>query len=140
MSTIKIKGRIDLIQRPYELAKKIKQRRFGDDTVSPPIPKALASEDIDLGDEWSGTYGQIVSIELNDKPRAPQGQIREPDPTPKQRNFARQAINKIRDEFGFTAKKVAKMKITRSSLNEYTAQHGVDYQIPEGTEIIEDIP
>ncbi len=71
MSVIKIRGRSDPIFRPYEVAKKIKQRKFGDDNVSPPIPKASPSDLIDLGDEWSGSYGQITSIELNDKPQPP---------------------------------------------------------------------
>lgn len=71
MSVIKIKGRSDPLFRPYAVAKKIKQRKFGDDGVSPPIPKASPSDLIDLGDEWSGTYGQIISIELNDKPEPP---------------------------------------------------------------------
>lgn len=69
MGIIKIKGRSEPIIRPYDIAKKVKQRKFGDDTISPPIQKASPSDLIDLGDEWSGTYGQIISIELNDKPK-----------------------------------------------------------------------
>lgn len=141
MSLIKIKGRPDPIRLSYERAKKIKQRKFGDDTVSPPVSKASPSDLIDLGDEWCGTYGQIISIELGDKPRPVQPQIQEPEQTPEDREKAREALRKIGEEFGFTGKgkKAKKLTLTRSGLNEYKEKHGVEYKVPEGYEIIEDV-
>jgi hypothetical protein len=140
MSIIKIKGRADPIFRPYEIAKKIKQRKFGDDTVSPVVPKASSNDLLDLGDEWSGSYGQVISIELNDKPRASQPQIEAYEPTLEERKKAQEAIRKIGEDLGFTAKgkKMNKLSLTRSSLNEYREKFGKEYKIPVGTEIIED--
>ncbi len=105
MSTIKIRGRADVVVVPYSLAKKVKQRKFGDETVSPPIPKASPKDLIDLGDVWSGEYGQIVAIELNDKPSSILPQIAEPELTPEQKKMAKEQIRKIGEDFGFITKK-----------------------------------
>lgn len=141
MSIIKIKGRADPIFRPYEVAKKIKQRKFGDETTSPKVLKASPSDLIDLGDEWSGSYGQIVSIELNDKPKAVQPLLEDPEPTPEERKRGKEMLRKIGEDLGFTTggKKFTKLTLTRSGLNEYKEKNGVEYQVPEGYEIIEDV-
>ncbi len=65
MALIKIKGRKDALTIPDDVARKIKQRKFGDESRG--VEKALSNDLVDLGDEWSGEYGQIVSIELERK-------------------------------------------------------------------------
>lgn len=140
MSVIKVKGRLDPIIISYDRAKKVKQKKFGDDTVNPPVLKASPSDLIDLGKDWAGMYGQIVSIELGDEPRASQPQIKEPEYTPEDRLFAQKEIQRIGRELGFGKnKKIKKLTLTRSSLNEYKEKHGVEYKVPDGVEIIEDV-
>lgn len=92
MSIIKIRGRSDPIFRPYHIAKMIKQKKFGDDVASPPIQKVTPDSLCDLGDEWSGTYGQIISIELNDKPQPVQIE-EESTLSPEQEKSRRKAID-----------------------------------------------
>lgn len=141
MSVIKIRGRADPIFLPYEQAKWIKQRKFGDDTVNPPIPKALPSDLLDLGDQWSGTYGQINSIELNDKPQAPRIAEEAIVMTPQIRKMQREFFENTAKELPFLNNKKTqeKMALTRSGLIEYKNNTGKDFVVPEGTEIIEDV-
>lgn len=63
MATIKIRGRLEPITVTDDVAKKVKDRKFGNGNV----PKAEPNELLDLGD-WSGEYGRIVEIELSKKP------------------------------------------------------------------------
>lgn len=147
MSVIKIRGRSDPVFRPYAVAKKIKQRKFGDDTVTPPISKASPSDLIDLGDEWSGSYGQIVSIELNDKPQPAQLQSEEDKPqTPEQKEANRKVLAEMRKDM--EARGILKprngetkttLSLTRSGLAEYLKKFGKEYEVPAGAEIIEDL-
>lgn len=141
MSIIRIKRRADPIVRPYEIAKKIKQRWTGDADAG--VKKAEKDTILDLGDEFCGTYGQIDTIELNDKPRAPQPlELPEKPLTPEEEKERLAKLEEIRASIQgiLGPKKVkGKMQFTRSGLNEYKRLTGHDYQLPEGTEIVEDL-
>ena len=145
MSVIKIRGRADLIIRPYAIAKKLKQRKFGDDSVFPAITKALPTDLVDLGDEWAGTYAQIVSIELNDKPQLARIEDALQRPlTAEEKIEHRKFMDDMHKDLemkGILKPKEmpSKMSLTRSGLNEYKAKFGIDYIVPPGTEIIEDV-
>ena len=60
MAFIKIRGRREPVEIDNERARQVKARKFGTDTIE----KADPREDLDLGDVWSGEYGQVIGIEL----------------------------------------------------------------------------
>jgi hypothetical protein len=96
MSIIRIKGRKEPINVAFSVAVQIKQRKFGDSTARPPVVKALSTDILDLGDIWAGQYGQILEIEINDRPRANLRQIERPKMTPEQREALRKKIDEVR--------------------------------------------
>lgn len=63
MALIYIKRKREPIEVSNDRARKIKQLRFGDPDGSG-NNKAEPTEMIDLGDEWAGELGQIVSVEM----------------------------------------------------------------------------
>lgn len=140
MSIIRIKRRADPISRPYEIAKKIKQRWTGDEEAG--VKKAEKDTILDLGDEFCGRYGQIDTIELNDKPRAPQLQPEQDRPmTEEEKVEARKFFQEMRLQYPFLVggKDIEKLTVSRSGMAEYKRLTGKDYKVPNGTEIIEDI-
>lgn len=148
MALIKIKGRADSIIVDYQTAKRVKQRKFGDTTVQPAVGKASPNDLCDLGDTWCGEYSRIVEIELNDKPRAPQLEERLSPLTPEELIEHRKFMDKMRKDLedrgiikkhSLNKSAKSKMTLTRSGLNEYKEKFGIEYKIPEGTQIIEDL-
>lgn len=147
MAILKIKRRTEVIIRPYEFMKKIKQRWGGDDTVTPPIEKASKDAVLDLGDEYTGTYGQIESIELNDRPRASQSEPEDVPLSDEEKKSNRHALEKVRkdlEEQGFLGKKSSiqsnsSLLINRSALVAYKQKFGREYDIPEGFSVVEDL-
>lgn len=143
MSIIKIKGRADPLVVDYVTAKRVKQRKFGDLSEEPPISKASSTDLCDLGDVWCGEYSRIVEIELNDKPRAIPATTEEVRPmTEEDRKVAHEFFEQVRKEMGWAPVnklESAQMTLTRSGLEKYKKQFGRDYQVKNGTKIIEDI-
>lgn len=96
MALIKIKRRVDPITRPYQIAKLIKQRWTGDAEAG--VKKADKEDILDLGDEFCGKYGQIDTIELNDKPRSPQLDSPQEELTEEEKALNRKEIKRIGEE------------------------------------------
>lgn len=143
MSIIRIKGRPDPIIIDYHIAKYVKQRKFGDPVADPPIMKAPPDALCDLGDVWAGEYRKISDIELNDRPKAIR-LARPEDTEPFDKEFHRKEMDRIGENLKKLGllKKVGdrpRVELTRSGLNEYREKHGVEYMVPEGVVIIEDI-
>lgn len=144
MSIIRIKGRADPIFVDYQIAKYVKQRKFGDPNTDPPIAKATPDALCDLGDVWAGEYRKISDIELNDKPRP---KLIEPPAEPitdAERAEGKAVIKRIGDELrekGIlkSQEKIQQMELNRSALEEYQRVHGRPYTIPFGVKIIEDV-
>ena len=78
MAIIKIKGRADPIIVSNDIARKVKQMKFGDEENH--IVKAQSSDLVDLGDQWSGEFSRIVEIEL-DKLKVYREEEKEPELT-----------------------------------------------------------
>lgn len=148
MSLIKIKGRVDGIKVSYSTAKKIKQMKFGDDTVFPVISKAKATDLIDLGEEWAGEFGQIASIQIGEV--SSKYQIEQPDElplTPEQKLETRKIIdkmtitlkeNKVLPDNYPNHRQPRPYEVLRSELVKYKETYGRDFSVPNGSMIIED--
>lgn len=45
----------------------------------------------------------------------------------------------FKKKMGWTTREKGKLQLSRTALNEYREKFGVDYTVPEGAEIIEDL-
>jgi len=92
MGIILIKGRERPIIRSNEIVRVVKDRWLGNKDEG--VQKAQPSDQLDFGDEWSGTYGQIKSIEIEpvrSKPKPEDDYNAELTPTQQEANKARLA-------------------------------------------------
>lgn len=93
MAAIYVVTRKDPIRIANSLAKTIKAIWLGTD-LTPPAPK---DRQLDLGDVWSGLYGQIKSIEMDQEYKSIHAPQEYRDLTDKERERVKNRLKKVRE-------------------------------------------
>jgi len=95
MAYIYIIGRKDPVRVSNPMGREIKKRWLGHDVV-PGVDKEVK---LDLGDAWSGKYGQIRSIEIEAETKQKPKEEQEPEISPEKREMIKRKLREIRAHY-----------------------------------------